>query len=55
MASREELEERERVRSYLFDTGREGTRLGMGNSVSRDPRIEQYRSSPEYISEAFEP
>jgi hypothetical protein len=55
MASREELEERERVRSYLFDTGREGTRLGMGNSVSRDPRIEQYRSSPEYISRNLSP
>ena len=55
MASREELEERERVRSYLFDTGRESTRLGMGNFASREPRIEQYKSSPEYISRHLSP
>jgi hypothetical protein len=57
MASREELERQVRARTnnYLFDKWREGTRLGMGNSVSRDPRIEQYRSSPEYISENLSP
>jgi hypothetical protein len=55
MASREELEERERVRSYLFDTGREGTRLGMGNSVMYTPSLEGFRSSPEYISRHLSP
>ena len=57
MASREELEQqvRGRTNNYLFDKGREGTRLGMGNSVMYTPSLEGFRSSPEYISRNLSP
>jgi len=57
MASREELERqvRARTKNYLFGEGREGTRLGMGNSVMYTPSLEGFRSSPEYISRNLSP
>ena len=57
MASREDLERqvRARTKNYLFGEGREGTRLGMGNSVMYTPSLEGFRSSPEYISRNLSP
>ena len=57
MASREDLERqvRGRTNNYLFGEGREGTRLGMGNSVMYTPSLEGFRSSPEYISRNLSP
>ena len=55
MASRAELEQRERVRSYLRDTQRDGTRLGMGNFVIPRASTEKFRSSPQYISRNLSP
>ena len=55
MASRAELEERERVRSYLLDTKRDGTRLGMGNYAMPMASTEKFISSPKYISQNLSP